>query len=121
MKRYFLFSPTGDSTGGKQEATLIGVATEDQIKEWKAKYKYGIYALSVDGHIAYFKNPGRNELNCAMSKADRDKALHVFEELATLTFIGGSNEILTDDQMFIGISQELKVKLEGKKATLVNL
>ena len=103
------------------ELELAGQASESQIKEWKQKYKYGIYAIEVDGHIGYFKNPGRHELNCAMSKADRDKALDIFEELANITFIGGSDEILKDDQMFIGVSQELKVKLEGKRATLVNL
>ncbi len=101
--------------------TLTGQATEPQITEWKAKYKYGIYAIAVDGHIGYFKNPGRNELNCALSKSERDKALNVFEELANVTFIGGSEEILKDDQMFIGVAQELKEKLDGKKATLVNL
>ncbi len=100
---------------------LKGQASDAQIAEWKAKHKYGIYAIEVDGHVAYFKNPGRNELNCAMSKADRDKALDIFEELANITFIGGSDEILKDDQMFIGVSQELKVKLDGKKAKLVNL
>ncbi|PQJ12126.1 hypothetical protein CJD36_010090 [Flavipsychrobacter stenotrophus] len=115
------YAPQGESTGGKPSIVLTGEVSEQQVAEWKAKYKYGIYALEVDGHIGYFKNPGRNELNCAMSKADRDKALDVFEELATLTFIGGSEELLKDDQMFIGISQELKVKLEGKKARLVNL
>jgi hypothetical protein len=106
-----------DNTGG----TLIGQATAAQISEWKAKYHYGIYSLETDGHIAYFKNPGRNEVNCAMSKADKDKALDMFEELANITFIGGSNAVLSDDQMFIGIAQELKLKLEGKKAVLVNL
>ncbi len=98
-----------------------GQATEAQIVEWKAKHKYGIYAIEVDGHVAYFKNPGRHEINCAMSKADRDKALDIFEELAAITFLGGSEEILKDDQMFIGASRELKEKLDGKKATLVNL
>ena len=117
----------GIADGKKQMQTtnetpqLTGQATPAQITAWKTQHKYGIYAIEVDGHIAYFKNPGRNELNCAMSKADRDKALDIFEELASLTFIGGSEETLRDDQMFIGVSQELKVKLEGKKATLVNL
>ncbi len=104
-----------------ETSPLQGIATNEQITAWKAKHKYGIYAIEVDGHIAYFKNPGRNELNCAMSKADRDKALDIFEELANITFIGGSEEVIKDDQMFIGASQELKIKLEGKKATLVNL
>ena len=115
------FTAHTEATGGKQTTQLTGEATTTQIAEWKAKYKYGIYALEVDGHIAYFKNPGRNELNCAMSKADRDKALDIFEELTNLTFIGGSEDVLKDDQMFIGISQEMKIKLEGKKAKLVNL
>ena len=105
----------------KELRELKGQVSDAQIAEWKAKYKYGIYAIEVDNHIAYFKNPGRTELNCAMSKADRDKALDIFEELANITFIGGSDEILKDDQMFIGASQELKVKLDGKKAELVNL
>ena len=104
-----------------KEVALIGHASEAQIKEWKAKHKAGIYAVEVDGHVGYFKNPGRHEVNCSMAKADKDKALDLFEELANLTFIGGSEEILKDDQMFIGVSQEIKVKLDGKKATLVNL
>ena len=104
-----------------QTTILTGQATDEQISIWKQQHKYGIFALEVDGHIGYFKNPGRAEINCAMSKADRSKALDVFEELANITFIGGSEELLTNDQMFIGISQELKVKLEGKKALLVNL
>ncbi len=106
---------------GNNGQAPIGAATEQQLAEWKAKYKYGIYAIEVDGYVGYFKNPGRNELNCAMSKADRDRALDISEELASITFIGGSDEILKDDQMFIGVSQELKVKLDGKKAKLVNL
>ena len=103
------------------ELELTGLASEEQIMEWKRKYKTGIYSVEVEGHIGYFKNPGRNELNCAMSKADREKVLDIFEELANITFIGGSDELLKDDQMFIGLSQELKVKLDGKKAKLVNL
>ncbi len=104
-----------------QNIELTGQVTDTQIAEWKSKYKYGIYSVEVNGHIGYFKNPGRNELNCAMSKADKDKALDIFEELANVTFLGGSDELLKDDQMFIGVSQELKVKLDGKKAVLVNL
>jgi hypothetical protein len=109
------------SNAPSADSALNGQATDAQIAEWKAKYKYGIYALEVDGHIGYFKNPDRNEFNFAMSKAESDKVLSVFEELANVTFIGGSKELLENDQMFIGISQELKIKMDGKRATLVNL
>ncbi len=105
----------------KQVNLLIGQVPESQVNEWKSKYSLGIYAVEVNGHIGYFKNPGRNEMNCAMSKADKDKALAIYEELSSLTFIGGSEEVLKNDQMFIGVCQELKVKLDGKKARLVNL
>ena len=119
-----LYSPQmNDGAGGALPVNevLIGQATEVQVAEWKQKYKYGIYAIVVDGHIGYFKNPGRQELNCAMRKADKERALDMYEELAGITFLGGSEELLKDDQMFIGVSQEMKVKLEGKKAKLVNL
>ncbi len=101
--------------------TLVGQESQETIDQWKTKYRQGIYALEVDGHIVYFKNPSRHEINCAMSKADRERALDVFEELAKLTFLGGSEEVLSDDQMFVGVCQEMKVKLEGKRAKLVNL
>jgi len=100
---------------------LIGQANGEQIQAWKSKYRYGIFAIETEGHVAYFKNPDRHDLNCALSKSERERVLSVYEELASITFIGGSENILTDDQMFIGASQELKVKLEGKKARLVNL
>lgn len=100
---------------------LNGQATPEQIQEWKNKYKQGIYAVEVDGHIAYFKNPSRHEMNCAMSKASVDAALDMYDELTQRTFIGGSEEVLNDDQMFFGLVQQVKVKMEGKKATLVNL
>ena len=100
---------------------LIGQATAEQIKAWKEKYKDGIYAIQVDGHIAYFKNPNRHELNCAMSKASSEAALDMYEELTSRTLIGGSEDVLNDDQKFFGVVQQVKVKMDGKKATLVNL
>lgn len=34
---------------------LTGQASPEQIAAWKKQYTQGIYALVVDGHIAYFK------------------------------------------------------------------
>ncbi len=100
---------------------FVGQETEDQIKAWKATHKNGIYAITVEGHIGYFKNPDRIDMNCAMSKADKDAALDVYDDLAESTFIGGSRALLEQDDMFFGVIQMLKAKMDGKKATLVNL
>lgn len=100
---------------------LIGQATQEQIDAWKKANPLGIYALISGGHIGYFKNPSRQELNCAMSKADTSAPLDMYEELATLTFIDGSRELLDNDNKFIGIATQMKQKFEGEKAELVNL
>jgi len=104
-----------------ENTQLIGQQSAEQIQQWKQQNKQGIYSIEADGHIAYFKNPNRHEMNCTMSKASLDAALDMYEELAKLTFLGGSEDLLNDDQMFFGLVQQIKVKLEGKKATLVNL
>lgn len=100
---------------------LTGQQTDEQIQAWKQQYKQGIYAIEIDNHIGYFKNPNRHEMNCTLSKASSDAALDMYEELARLTFLGGSEEVLNDDQKFFGLVQQVRTKMDGKKAKLVNL
>jgi hypothetical protein len=103
------------------ENQLKGQVAAEQIAAWKQQHKTGIYAIEVDGHIGYFKKPNRHEMNCTLNKAEKNRALDIFEELANLTFIGGSSALLTEDELFFGVVQELKVIMDGKKARLVNL
>ncbi len=103
------------------EQQLTGQQTDEQVNTWKQQYKQGIYAIEVDGHVGYFKNPNRNEMNCALSKASSGLALDMYEELARLTFLGGSEEVINDDQKFFGLVQQIRSKMDGKKAKLVNL
>ncbi len=119
MKRHFLFAAIDNKPGGK--APLIGQATPEEITAWKKEHPGGIYAIEVSGHVVYFKNPDRHEMNSALSKAEKDAALDMFEELATITKLGGSDEPLKDDQMFFGLIQEIRTKMDGLKAKLVNL
>jgi len=103
------------------ETKLIGQVDTAQIDAWKKSHTQGIYGVEVDGHIGYFKEPTRKEMNCAMSKASAEAALDMYEELAEITFIGGSEDVLKNDAMFFGLVQQIKVKMDGKKAKLVNL
>ena len=100
---------------------LIGQADQKQIDSWKAANPNGIFGVTVGGHIGYFKKPGRNDLNCAMSKFSNESPLDMYEELANLTFLGGSDEVLKNDNKFMGVVTQLKTITEGEKAELVNL
>lgn len=100
---------------------LIGLVDAVQIQEWKTKHKGGIYAIQVDGHIAYFKYPSRAEVNMSMADSNKDAPLDLFETLAKATWLGGSEAVLNDDPMWFGAVQQLKVVIDGKKAEIVNL
>ncbi|NCX94904.1 MAG: hypothetical protein EBX41_00595 [Chitinophagia bacterium] len=99
-----------------------GSAPEAQIAAWKAHHNSGIYAVEVGGHIAYFKNPTRHDINYALARGGGNaQALDVYEALANLTFLGGSEAILQSDPLFLGLCTELRTKIEGAQAKLVNL
>ena len=100
---------------------LTGQASPEEIKAWKEKFKQGIYQLVVDGHVGYFRNPERAAMTAAMSRASMENPLEMYEVLTMDTFIGGSKHILEDDECFYGVVQSVKVKMDGKKAELVNL
>jgi hypothetical protein len=102
-------------------AELKGQATAEQIKEWNGKYPGGIYAVEFDEHVGYFKNPDRAEVNCALTKSDAKKPLAVLEDLANMTFIGGSDEVLKNDTLFLGVCNSIKNKMDGPTGRLVNL
>ncbi len=103
------------------KSLLIGQATEEQINEWKAKHTGGIYGIAVDGHIGYFKKPSRAEMNMSMAESSKEAPLDLFETLARATHIGGSEEVLNNDELWFGVVQQLKTVMDGKKAEIVNL
>lgn len=104
------------------ENLLIGELNGEAIKALKAKHKIGIYKIETDnGHVGYFKNPNRQEVSCALAKASTENRLAHLEELAEITFIGGSEFLLTDDSTFFGITDHLNSKFNGIKAKLANL
>jgi hypothetical protein len=100
---------------------LIGQATEKQIADWKAQYKQGIYKIEADGHVAYFQNPTRDHVHCALACQAAKNPLASTEELAKLTLIGGSEVFLNEDDFSLGINGAMDVKMNGKRAALENL
>ncbi len=92
-----------------------------QVDAWKSEHSQGIFALTQGKAIALFKNPTRHEMNYALSKAEKDATLDMFEALANSTFLGGDEGMLKTDRRFFGIVQKFKEVMEGEKTELVNL
>ena len=97
---------------------LIGEVTPEQIEEWKKKYGQ-VSGIIVDGHICYLKKPDRKILGFA-SVAGKTDPMKFNEALLNNCFIGGSETIKTEDDLFIAASTKLSDLIEVKEAELVN-
>jgi hypothetical protein len=93
--------------------------TKEQIAEWKAKYG-SIFCISVEGKKCYLKKPGRKALGYA-SMAGRENPLKFNEILLNDCWLGGDEEIKTDDDLFLSISSKIGEIIEVKEAELVKL
>jgi hypothetical protein len=98
---------------------LIGQATPEQIEIWKKKYGR-VSALIVDGHIGYVRKPDRKTLSYASVAGTKDP-LKFNEVLLANCWLGGSEEIKKDDDMFLSVSGKLAELINVKEVELVNL
>ncbi|MEI6683429.1 MAG: hypothetical protein WCO44_12405 [Bacteroidota bacterium] len=101
------------------QESYIGVVSQDQIDAWKSKYSK-VFAVKVDGHICYLKEPDRKILGYA-SVAGKTDPLKFNEVIMNSCFIGGSELIKTDLGMFLGASSVIANIIQVKEAELVNL
>lgn len=98
---------------------LIGEVTPEQIQEWKKKHGT-VKAIVVGGHIAYVKKPDRKTLGYATVGSKNDP-IKFNEIILQNCFIGGSEAVKTNDDLFLGASSVLTELIEVKEAELVNL
>lgn len=98
---------------------LIGQATPDEIEAWKAKHK-NVFAITVDGHIGYVKTPDRKTISYASTAGAKDP-LKFNEILLKNCWLGGSDAIQTDDELFLGVGAKLNEIIQIKEAELVKL
>lgn len=97
---------------------LIGEATQEKIQEWKKKYGK-VFGIIVDGHIGYLKKPDRKVLGYA-SVAGKTDPIKFNETILSNCFIGGSEAIKTDDDLFFAAGVKLAEIIQVKEAELVN-
>jgi hypothetical protein len=96
-------------------------ATPEQIEAWK-KDHIDVYKIEVkeDDKVCYLRKPTRKELSYASSVGTTDPMK--FNELILKgCWLGGDEEILTNDSLFLAVSTQLDKVLEFKKAELEKL
>lgn len=97
----------------------IGEVDAEKVAEWKAKHK-DIYSIVVDGHICYLRKPDRKILSYAAPIGAKDP-IKFNEILLANCWLGGSEEIKTSDDLFLGASAKVADLIEVKEAELVKL
>lgn len=93
--------------------------TKEQIEEWKKKYGT-VFQLSVDGKTAYLRKPDRKTLSYA-STAGQTDPLKFNEVLLKGCWLGGDEEIRTEDDLFLAASGKLGELIQLKEAELKKL
>ena len=98
-----------------------GQADEATVQKMKKENPAGVFFVESNGHVAYFREPTRHDVNAALAVSDPARPLAIAEKFGELLFIGGSREVLSNDLMFIGAATQLRVKMNGYRASLGNL
>ena len=95
------------------------VITEEQIEAWKKKHG-SVYSVTVDSKTAYLKKPVRKALSAAAVLGKTDP-MKYNEVLLNNCWLGGDEEIKTNDELFLGVSSKLADLIEIKEAELKKL
>ena len=93
--------------------------TKQQIQESKKQYG-DVYVLNIEGKKAYLRTPDRQTLSYASTLATKDP-LKFNEAILTNCWLGGDEEIKTDDALFLSASSKLGELIQIKEATLEKL
>lgn len=93
--------------------------TKEQIQEWKKKHGK-VFKISCDGKSCYLKPPSRKTLGYA-GVAGKDDPLKFNEVILRDCWLGGDEEIRTDDVLFLSVSSQLANIIETKEAELEEL
>lgn len=99
--------------------TTKKMTTQKQINEWKEKYGE-VYALPVDDKIAYLKMPKMADFKRAFGAMQKDGDTAFGEVMLNALFIGGDEEIRTNDDYFLPARKELSEFFNFDDAEITN-
>lgn len=92
---------------------------KEQIQQWKSKHGE-IFRLKVEDKECYLKKPSRKALGYA-TVASKDNPLKFNEVILNECWLGGDEEIRTNDDLFLSVSGKLSEIIEIKEAELEKL
>ena len=95
------------------------IATQEQIDAWKQKHG-DIFKLKIEDKVCFLKSPDRKTLSYASSVATKDP-LKFNEILLSNCWLGGDEEIKTNDSFFLAASSKIAEIIEVKEAELEKL
>lgn len=91
---------------------------EKQINEWKEKHG-SVYELPVEDKVAYLREPKMKDFKRAFTAMQNNGDLAFGEEMINLLFIGGDEEIKTNDDYFLPARKEIKEFFNFDEAEIV--
>jgi hypothetical protein len=102
----------------ENQGTVVSknTATPEQIAEWKATHGE-FFGIVIEDKVCYLKKPDRKALSFA-SQVGSDP-MKFNEVILKNCWLGGDEEILTNDSLFLAASSKLDQVIEFKKAELV--
>lgn len=93
--------------------------TQEQIDAWKEKHGE-VFKLRIEDKEAFLKSPDRKTLSYASSVATKDP-LKFNEILLGNCWLGGDEEIKTNDSYFLAASSKIAEIIQVKEAELEKL
>ena len=94
-------------------------AKKEQIEQWKKEHG-DIFRITVEDKACYLKKPDRKILGFAgMAATENPMAFN--ETILKNCWLGGDEEIKTNDDLFLSIAPKLQELNEFKAAELVKL
>ena len=97
---------------------LKGMATAEQIADWKKKYG-DVFKVEVDGSVCYLKKPDRKTMSYMATLLNT--LVRANEVLLENCWLGGDESIKTDDGKFFGVSGKLTEIIQVKEAEIKKL
>ena len=92
---------------------------EEQIQAWKKKHG-DVFQITVEDKTAYLKKPDRNTLASAMAMG-KTNPMKTGETILKSCWLGGDDEIKSDDSYFFGALQQIDQLIEIKAAEIKKL